>query len=203
MCWTNHWANTFPLGDLLSWTQVILTSRGHKPTSKILYCMLAHFGERGQEPQTVSTVFKVSASAQLNSSGLATRAGWVPGRQGYWKTHSIKQRVGLQWCRWDQGHQQRRRHTESTGHQTKVKWTQYWFCFLCKFLRKAVSAHTARAGRLCSSPLLTDHWLGGVLTTSSTAAGPQHFPASAPWTDLGYFHWPSSKCVLPCLTTPK
>lgn len=121
MSWANHWADIHPQGDLLSWTWVILISRDLNPRAK--YCMThvsTFWGGGNKEPQTASTSFKVSASARLivQASPLGQAGHW--GGKSAWKTHNIKQRVDLQWGRWDQGHQQRRRHTETRGRQSKA-----------------------------------------------------------------------------------
>lgn len=121
MSWANHWANIFPLGDLPSWTRVILMSQGPKTKSKVL-CehMLAHSGEGGMRNHRLHPLPWSLCQGSVNSSGVATGAGWALGWECCWKTHNIKQRVDLQWGRWDQGHQQRGRHTETSGCQSKA-----------------------------------------------------------------------------------
>lgn len=59
----------------------------------MLYDMLAHSGEREQEPQTASTVFRV-CSAQLKSSRSATgQAGRLHGKAAGKHTASSKGQV--------------------------------------------------------------------------------------------------------------
>lgn len=163
------------------------------------------WGGGNKEPQTASTPFKVSARAQLISSGVTTGAGWALGWEGCWKTHNIKQRVDLQWGRWDQGHQQRRRHTETSGRQSKASnGSNIDFTF---------SANSSEKLQAPTLPERAGYALAGSWASTTASEGcwaplkwqqvPSTLQDQTLWQIWSFFHWPSSKCVLPWLTMPK